>query len=224
LSEPGDMPFVLERGRYGGPRFEGLVRPAVLVVDMANDFGHEDGVYPRNGARCESFGGAVVAAAAVLIAAAEAGVPTIAASQVIFADPDGKAVTGGGLVEGRPWLEHDGFRPGSWGVQLVDELPRTDYFIEKPRASAFFGTPLEVLLRGLGVETLIVVGCFTNQCVESTVRDAWARDFHIVIVTDAVAAFDDRLHQAALESMRPLAAQLVSSEVVTQLQSVGAES
>jgi len=218
------MSFVLERGRYGSPRFEGTVRPAVLVVDMANDFGHEDGVYPRNGARCDSFGDAVVAAAAVLAAAAAAGVPTIAASQVIFADRDGKAVTGGGLVEGRPWLEHEGLRPGSWGVQLVDELPRTDYFIEKPRASAFFATPLEVLLRGLGVETLVVVGCFTNQCVESTVRDAWARDFQIVIVTDAVAAFDDRLHQAALESMRPLATQLISSEVVNHLKSVGAGS
>src|SRR5262245_9640515 len=123
--------IVLESGSYGGPRFEGLVRPAVLAVDMTNDFGHPDGVYARNGVTCAAFGDAVAAAAGVLDAAITAGVPTIVASQVIFADREGRAVTGGGLVEGRPWLEFDGLRPGTWGVQPVDELPRTDFFIEK---------------------------------------------------------------------------------------------
>jgi ureidoacrylate peracid hydrolase len=212
-----DARIVLESGRYGGPRFEGLVRPAVLVVDMTNDFGHPDGVYARNGAVCAAFGDAVAAAKSVLEAAKDARTPTIAASQVIFADQDGRAVTGGGLVEGRPWLELDGLRPGTWGVQLVDELPRTDFFIEKPRASAFFATPLEVLLRGLRVETLIVAGCYTNQCVDSTVRDAWARDFHIAVVTDAVAAFDVRLHDATLESLKPLSTQLTSVEIIELL-------
>jgi ureidoacrylate peracid hydrolase len=209
--------IVLESGRYGGPRFDGLANPAVLVVDMTNDFGHPDGVYARNGAICSAFGNAVVAAATVLDAARESGTPTIAASQVIFADQQGRAVTGGGLVEGRPWLEVDGLRPGTWGVQLVDELPKPDFFIEKPRASAFFATPLEVLLRGLRVETLIVTGCYTNQCIDSTVRDAWARDFHIVLVTDAVAAFDVRLHEATLESLKPLSTQLTSAEIIELL-------
>jgi ureidoacrylate peracid hydrolase len=217
MPDPRGGPFALESGRYAAPRFEGLVGPAVLAVDMTNDFGHRDGVYARNGAFCETFAQAAAAARSVLEAAASAGAPTIAASQIIYAGPDGRAVTGGGLVEGRPWLEYEGLRPGTWGVQLVDELPRTAYSIEKPRASAFFATPLDVLLRGLRAQTLIVVGCYTNQCVESTVRDAWARDFDVVVVTDAVTAFDRRLHEATLESLKPLTTQMTAMDVVALL-------
>jgi ureidoacrylate peracid hydrolase len=203
----------LEPGGYGSPRFDGLVKPALLVVDMTNDFAHPDGVYPRHGAVCQTFPATLDAARFVLEAAAATGVPTVAISQVIYRDPAGDAVTGGGLVESRPWLMSEGLSPGSWGVQLVDGLPRCDYFLEKPRASAFFATALEVLLRGIGAETLIVVGCYTNQCIESTVRDAWARDFHVVVVTDAVTAFDERLHKAALDSMKPLSTQVSAREV-----------
>jgi nicotinamidase-related amidase len=214
--------FVLDVGRYGGPRAQDLVHPAVLVVDMTNDFAHPGGVYARNGVVCPMFDAIVPPTRAVLEAAAACGVPTILATQVIYADPSGRAVTGGGMVEARPWLAQDGLRPGTWGVQLVDDLPRTDYVVEKPRASAFYATPLEVLLRGLAVETVVVVGCYTNQCVEATVRDAWARDYRVVVVTDAVAAFDPGLHAAALDSLRPLALQLPAAAVVERLRDADA--
>ena len=217
MPEPASPEIVLERGKYGGPRFEGLTGAAILVVDMINDFGDPNGVYGRNGVHCESFPAAAKAAGAVVRAALASGIPTVAANQVIFADGAGRAVAGGGLVEGRPWLESEGLRTGTWGVELVPDIPRTDYVVEKPRASAFFGTPLEVLLRGLGVATLVVVGCYTNQCVDSTVRDTWARDFRVVIVTDAVAAFDPVLHDAALESLRPLATEIGSNDVIALL-------
>jgi ureidoacrylate peracid hydrolase len=218
VAEPDDRPFVLERGRYGGPAFRGLDRAAVVVVDMSNDFGHPQGVYARHGVVCDSFPAAVAAVGGVLEAATNADVPTFFATQVVYAGPDGRAVAGGGLVEGRPWLRDEGLRPGSWGVQSVDELPRTDYVVEKPRASAFVATPLELLLRGLDIETLIVGGCYTNQCVESTVRDAWARDFRVVVISDGVAAFDPRLNDATLESLRPLTTQLSSAEIVALLE------
>ena len=209
--------IVLEAGGYGAARFRGLVAPAVLVVDMTNDFGHPDGVYPRNGAVCAAFADAVEPVAQVMRAAEGAGVPTILATQIIYADRGGRAVAGGGLVHSRPWLRDEGFRPGTWGVEIVDALPRTDYVIEKTRASAFFATPLEVLLRGLGAQTLVVAGCFTNQCVEATVRDAHARDLDVVLVSDGVAAFDAALHEASMQSLRPLSTQLPSAEVVRML-------
>ena len=214
---PPKAEFVLNEGRYGGPAFTGLVDPAVLIVDMTNDFGHPDGVYMRNGAVCSTFPDAVTAARRVVECAERVDIPTISAAQVIYRSKDGVPVTGGGLVEGRPWLKAGGFEPGSWGTQLVDELPRPDFTIEKPRASAFYASALEVLLRGLQVRTLIVAGCYTDQCVTSTVRDAWARDFQVVIASDAVAAFDERLHQAALDSMKPLATQLTSTELANLL-------
>jgi ureidoacrylate peracid hydrolase len=219
VSAMGDV--VLEAGAYREPPFEGLRDPAVLVVDLTNDFCHPQGVYARHGAACEPVAGVVGPARALLEAAAAAKAPTILVTQVIYQDRFGRAVAGGGLVEGRPWLADEGFRQGSWGVQMIDELPRTDYVIEKTRASGFHATPLEVLLRGLGVRTLVVVGAFTNQCVETTVRDAWARDFRVVVATDAVAAFDPALHAATLESLKPLARQLPAAEIVRLLAPAG---
>ena len=132
-------------GLYRRPEFGGLESPAVLVVDMTNDFAHPDGVYARNGVVCQGLSDVIGCVSTVLEIARKVDVPTICASQVIYEDPSGRAVTGGGLVEGRPWLATGGLRPGTWGVQLVEELPGTDYFVEKPRASAFYATPLEVL-------------------------------------------------------------------------------
>ena len=212
-----DEEFVLEIGKYLGPRLDWTVDAAVIVVDMTNDFGHPDGVYPRHGAACDTLRDIIGPVKRVLEAAHAARVPTIAVNQVIYADRDGKSVTGKGLVAARPWLADEGLRPGTWGTQLVDDLPRTDFALDKPRASGFYCTPLELLLKGLGTGTVIVVGAYTNQCVVTTVRDAWARDFQVVVVADAVTAFDERLHQATLESLRPLTTQLTSDQVVVWL-------
>jgi ureidoacrylate peracid hydrolase len=217
LTDPSEKPVVLQQGSYLGPAFTGLENPAVLVVDMSNDFGHPEGVYGRHGVTCEAFPAAVLAMSVVLRAAAAAGLPTIAATQIVLSAPDGSAVGGGGLVESRPWLAQEGLRSGTWGVRLVDELPATDYVVEKPRASAFIASHLEILLRGLDIKTLVVGGCYTNQCIDSTVRDAWARDLHVVVVSDGVAAFDRRLHDATLESLLPLTAQLPAEEVARQI-------
>lgn len=216
-ASPAGQGYVLEKGKYFGPTFEGLGRPAVIVVDMTNDFGHPDGVYPRHGAACDTLRTLIGPVARLLEAAQASGVPTISVNQVIYADRSGKAVTGAGLVAARPWLADEGLRPGTWGTQLVEGLPPTDFALDKPRASGFYATALDVLLKGLHVDTVIIVGAYTNQCVVTTARDAWARDFQVIVVTDGVTAFDQRLHEATLESLRPLTTQLTSDELVARL-------
>jgi ureidoacrylate peracid hydrolase len=209
--------YVLEQGKYLGPQLRGEGTWAVLVVDMTNDFGHPNGVYPRHGAVCDSLAGIVGPVKQVMEAALESGVLTIAANQVIYADRSGKAVGAGSILTARPWLEYEGLRPASWGTQLLDELPRADIAIDKPRASAFFGTPVDTILRGVGVSSLAVVGCYTNQCIVATVRDAVALDYEVVVVTDAVTAFDEALHAATLESLRPLTIQVAAADVADML-------
>ena len=61
---------------------------------------------------------------------------------------------------------------------------------------------LELLLRSAGVESLVVCGVATHACVESTIRDAFNKDFYVVEVEDCVAALDQRLHEASLSIMR----------------------
>ncbi|MFO0336853.1 MAG: cysteine hydrolase, partial [Pseudomonadota bacterium] len=92
---------------------------------------------------------------------------------------------------------------GSWDQAVVAELaPRDgDFVIDKNRPSAFFGTPLESCLSGLGVREVVVCGVTTNCCVETTVRDAAQRDLRTFVLTDAVAEWEPDRQANALKAM-----------------------
>jgi len=85
---------------------------------------------------------------------------------------------------------------GSWGAEILDGLGRLadDAVITKKRSSAFFSTDLDLVLRGLGVERLIVGGTSTNWAIESTVRDGDSRDYEMVVVREATGARIRELH------------------------------
>ena len=62
-----------------------------------------------------------------------------------------------------------------------------DIVVSKHRFSGFYGTDLEMILRGLGIEYLVFTGCTTSVCVESTMRDAMFRDFRCMLLADCRA-------------------------------------
>jgi len=74
--------------------------------------------------------------------------------------------------------------------------------VRKYRSSAFFGTNLDLLLRSNGIKTVVIGGCTTEGCVESTARDAMFSDFYVVVATDGVASDDREQHAASLLLMR----------------------
>lgn len=104
---------------------------------------------------------------------------------------------------------------GSEGVHLLDSSPQTDYccltypidgefqFIKR-RYSCFFGTDLEILLKGLKVDTLYLIGGFTDVCVHYTAVDAHQNDYHIKVVTDAVSGSSLEAHNYALKAIHYL--------------------
>ena len=107
--------------------------------------------------------------------------------------------------------ELDGAEPvhclETWaGTDFHPELyPRDgEYTIAKRRYSCFFGTDLEILLRGLKVETLVVMGTMTNVCVHYTVAEAHQRDYHFYVIEDCCAGSDWDAHWAALKAMKYL--------------------
>lgn len=73
-----------------------------------------------------------------------------------------------------------------------------DYFVLKPKHSAFFSTMLDTLLDYLGAETLIVTGLTLDSCVLFTAADAHMRDFHVVVPPDRVATIDWETRARAL--------------------------
>lgn len=90
------------------------------------------------------------------------------------------------------------------GSDIIERLrpEDDDYFILKPKHSAFFATTMETLLGYLGVRTLVLAGFTGDICVLATAIDAYMRDLHVVIPSDAVASVEPEQTDAALAYAR----------------------
>lgn len=88
------------------------------------------------------------------------------------------------LSQGRALVE------GTPGVAIFPDIAPRDgeIVITKHRYSAFYGTDLEIVLRGLGVTTVVIAGVSTDNCRHATARDALFRDFRVVVLADATAS------------------------------------
>jgi len=107
--------------------------------------------------------------------------------------------------------ELDGAEP----IHCLETWASTDYYWElapiegefalaKRRYSCFVGTDLEILLRGLKVDTLLLIGMMTNVCVHYTAADAHQKDYHFHVIEDCCAGSDWDAHWAALTAMEYL--------------------
>ena len=105
---------------------------------------------------------------------------------------------------------------GDEDVHCLDNNPNTDlavkemgirpddYVIQKRRYSAFYGTDLEILLKGLKAQTLILVGGLTDVCVHYTFVDAHQGDYFARVIEDCVAGSSIEAHEASLKAMEYL--------------------
>jgi len=174
---------------------------ALLVIDMQNGFLMKGGSCDQIGLPIDQLQHAIEPCARLISAARAHSVPIIYTRYVYRAD-----FQDGGLLvkELMPALEtFDALIAGSKDAEVLSSLAPLDgdYVLDKNRASAFFATPLETWLRGLGIEDIVVCGVTTNCCVETSVRDASQRDYRTFVVADAVAEFDNDRHNVALQSM-----------------------
>jgi isochorismate hydrolase len=98
----------------------------------------------------------------------------------------------------------DCLKPGASGADIVRRLrpDASDYFVLKPRHSAFYATPLEALLSHLDTQLLILTGISSHQCVLFTANDAHLRGMQLLIPSDCVAAPSVRDTRFALEYFR----------------------
>jgi nicotinamidase-related amidase len=99
----------------------------------------------------------------------------------------------------RRWTTMDESHPGFGLWPALDARPEDDRIVKK-RYSAFIqgSSPIEGLLRGHGIDTLLVAGTATNICCESTARDAMMLNFRVAMISDACAAGTDAAHEASL--------------------------
>jgi nicotinamidase-related amidase len=94
--------------------------------------------------------------------------------------------------------------PGTPGHEFTKDFAPLPHepVVRKYRSSGFWGTNLDMLLRSNGIKTVVVGGCTTEGCVESTARDAMFNDYYVVIAEDCVASDDQAQHEASLLLMR----------------------
>jgi nicotinamidase-related amidase len=104
-------------------------------------------------------------------------------------------------------------RPEAAGRRFVEQvLPgKEDYFVLKPRHSAFFQTPLEILLEHLGTTSLVLCGIATNSCVVCTAHDAKMRNFNLFVPPDCSASRTIREHKQAIDHMRAMTDAITAS-------------
>ena len=179
------------------------LRMALLIIDFQSDV--------FNGGALQLVGTKEVLPKAkqVLAAAREVGLPIIHTKEVHRKQ----------MVDfGR---ELDGAEPvhclETWkGTDFYPELyPRDgEYAIAKRRYSCFFGTDLEILLRGFKVDTLVVMGTMTDVCVHYTIAEAHQRDYYFYVIKDCCAGSSWDAHHAALKAMQYLQRHsLITSEI-----------
>lgn len=108
---------------------------------------------------------------------------------------------------------------GSWDAQVLDELAPGDDEIVLPKTSSsvFISTNLDYILRCLGVRSLILAGCMTDQCVESAVRDACDLGYLVTLVPEACATASEERQQASLRAIKGYCRMRSVDEVLAEL-------
>ena len=163
-----------------------LVKPAVVVIDMINDF--VTGVFKNE--RAEKI---IPNVEQLLNFAREKKISVVYVNDAHLPNVD---------TEFDVWPQHA--VAGTWGAQVVDELKpeKGDFVFQKRRYSAFQGTGLDQLLRELKVDTLILTGVVTDICIQHTAADAFFRGYKIIVPEDCVEAINEQTQKASLDFLK----------------------
>ena len=128
----------------------------------------------------------------IAAACRRAGILVVHTAHVLRSDGSNTGVLGELIPEvRREGFLYEGSRTAALNEGLVVEPG--DVFLRKPRFGAFHGTDLELILRGRGIDTIIISGISTDVCCDTTAREANARDFRVLFLSDATAVNDDRV-------------------------------
>ncbi len=195
-----------------------MAQVALLIIDMQNDF-----VDPRGKLFVAGAPETVPRLAEVLEAFRAANRPVVFV--VREHQPDGADVES---VRREAFSRLGGFcLPGSWGAQIVPALaPRPGEPVVRKRAwSAFFGTELDRLLRRAGVDTLVIGGTQTPNCVRATVYDATVYGYRVILLADGTSSPTPERQQANLLDLAELGIEMADcASVASRLQADAVQS
>ena len=191
-------------------------KTALIVVDVQNDFCHKDGVFSKyRKVDLEHVEQSVVNLSALIERCRQIKV------SVIFV----RAIHS-------PWTDSSSWltrmrgsggkmqicRQGSWGSEFYKVAPEEgECIVTKHRYSAFFGTDLDLILKSRGIDHILLTGVVTNVCVETTARDGFNRDYHILFVEDCCGAYDLSEHAATLSNIERYFGTVTTSKSLAEI-------
>ena len=194
-------------------------KTAVVLIEYQNDFTTEGGVLHDAVSTVMEQTGMIDNTREVVDAARQAGV-TIMHAPITFAEgyheiSDHPYGILKGVVDGNAFVK------GSWGAAIADELAPQDgdIVVEGKRGlDTFASTNLDFMLRSKGIENLVLGGFLTNCCVESTMRSGYENGYHVITLSDCVAATSPEEHANALQYDYPMFSEpMTSAEFVKAL-------
>ena len=173
-------------------------RSALIIQDLQNDIVGEGGAFADSGAPAHAASQNVVEKVKTLAAAArEAGMPVVHIHYIVEAGAQGLKLNAP-LFRGVK--DTGALERGSWGAAPVPGLEpqEGDFVVEKMRMNGFYATTLETLLRGLGADTIVISGAWTNMSIEHTARHGADAGFEVVVVSDGTSTVNDEWHNVGL--------------------------
>lgn len=196
---------------FSGPIFTNLElfmeKTALIMIDMQRGFLDESSPCYIAGAKAT-----VPACAKVAEFCREAGVPVFFVTRLYRENGSDVEHTrfASWLAGGKP------ISPGC--AENISSAPPAelepkegDYQILKPRFSAFFGTELDLILRRLGVRTLLLAGTTTPNCIRTTCYDGISLDYNIAVLSDCTSSATEEIQRANLLDMANIGAQILTS-------------
>lgn len=174
---------------------------ALVVVDVQNDYCHADSPMVTKAGLDVGAAQAMLPRLLHLVDAARAAGALVIWVRMVRTEFTRSEVEREQRERVRPGAA-DICREGTWGAEFYRVEPAEgEPIVNKARYSGFVDTGLELILRSRGITTLVFAGVATNVCVESTARDAFMRDYYVVLVEDCSAAYFPDLHAAALRNI-----------------------
>lgn len=173
---------------------------ALLVIDLQNAFIHDKGTLGISGVDTRRLSAIVPTLAELIPRCQAAGIPVIWTVQEHFAVDASRARKK--LAGHTARRKQVSALAGTWDEEIVDELKplaavNPAYVIRKHRFGAFYETRLEMMLKMLGTRTLFVAGTTTNACVETSIREAYLRDYDVVALDDCISGVNGEWEETA---------------------------
>lgn len=180
---------------------------ALLVIDMQNDFCAKGGMMDAEGLDLGHVQAMAKRLPRLIDAARNAGVLVIFVRNV-YSTSANWYLSDVWLEQAErrrkgSYIERDVCGPDSWNGEFYGDirpLPE-EPVVTKHRFSAFLRTELETILRSHGIRTVVLTGVATNVCVETTAREAFLRDYYVVMTTDGTATYSLEEHDATLRTI-----------------------